>query len=301
MATLNALTLDVLEMLYGADPSMRPREDTLYSAVAAAGTTSFRMTTPALWDRGDFAEYWPGTGAEAEIVQFAEKHKDYAATSVRRSQRRTTAAGGFSAGDVFLKNPPWPAITVRRAITETIDNDLSPDIWYRSDRTATLTAGQHRYEANAYDYLIEDMYQFDLNSSTTHDPFPVGWSELIPVSTSEETTGKALMIYRWYDTDETVYYRTRTRVDVDNIADFPSEVADMIPWGACARLLPSMGPPARLDPSRSGTDYERPSQPYTDAEYFRARFEDMKRQYRKMLLRERNISPRFRRNLVVRG
>jgi len=88
MATLNALTLDVEDMLYGLPQIERPAEDTLSTAVTTAADTSWVWTTTTLWKRGDYAEYMPTSGAVGEIVLATVDD----GTTVRRAQQRTTAA-----------------------------------------------------------------------------------------------------------------------------------------------------------------------------------------------------------------
>src|SRR3990167_1000816 len=88
MATLNALTLDVEDMLFGIPQIERPAEDTLSTAVTTAADTSWVWTTTTLWKRGDYAEYMPSSGAVGEIVLAAVDD----GTTVRRAQQRTTAA-----------------------------------------------------------------------------------------------------------------------------------------------------------------------------------------------------------------
>jgi len=172
MATLVSLTLDCLDMLYGQTPMQRPDMDTLATAVSSNSDASwqFDQAGSQFWERSDYAEYFDGTGTAGEVVQFLEHH-DVADSDVKvvRAQRRTTAAASFSAGDVFLKNPPFTHTEIQRAINEVIDSDLQNGIWYRSARTIAYSTGRNRYPANASDYKIERMYQYDMSSSSLGD------------------------------------------------------------------------------------------------------------------------------------
>uniref|UniRef100_A0A6H1ZUV0 Putative tail protein n=1 Tax=viral metagenome TaxID=1070528 RepID=A0A6H1ZUV0_9ZZZZ len=166
MTTLADLTLDVYDMLHGVAQVQRPVEDTLSTATADAADVEWRMSTPALWRRGDYAEHWKGTGTAGEVVLMTEDHPAAADVTVRRSQLRSTADTGVLAiGQVFLKNPPVPAVMIQRAINETVDNDLYANpfrVWYHAQRTLSPVAGKHYYELNAYDFDVDDMWQLDL-------------------------------------------------------------------------------------------------------------------------------------------
>jgi len=165
MATLASLTLDVIDMLYGSTQLERPGEDTLLTAVSSASDTTFKFATPKYWDRGDYAEYWDGTGTAGEVVVVARDAESGPDVTVRRAQRRTTAASSYANGDVFLKNPPATLTDIQRAINETIDVDLNAPphrVWYPSKRTITPVTAKHRYEMNASDWRVDEMYQIDL-------------------------------------------------------------------------------------------------------------------------------------------
>lgn len=299
MAALDDLTLDVYDMVYGVGQVTRPVEDTLSTQVTDGADVEWRFTTPALWKRGDYAEYWPGDGTEGEMVLLTEDHPAAADVTVRRGQRRTTAVtGGFAAGAVFLKNPPVPSVLVRRAITETIDNDLGPECFYRVDDSLTPAAGTRYYALDDRDFYIEKVYQYDLGSQTNLNPFPRGWYEIeTNLDTGMVASGVAMRLARWYDTTEDVYYTTRRQPAVEDIASFPTELLDLIPWGAAARLFAMAAPPQRIDPTRGLQVAQGVSanQPFADATYFRQEFERMKNQYRRFLLRQMPPQPAYRR------
>ena len=98
MATLNGLTLDVEDMLYGMAQVERPPEVTLSTAVDDANDTSWRFTEngTALTVKGTYMEELTADGSAGEIVLLAADAASGADVTVRRSQQRTTAAGGFS-------------------------------------------------------------------------------------------------------------------------------------------------------------------------------------------------------------
>lgn len=294
MATLASLTLDVFEMLYGTAQMDRPAEDTLASAVSSNSDTTWRFSTPALWKRGDWAEYWPGTGTAGEVVILAQDHDSTADVLVRRAQARSSAASSFTAGNVFLRHAAsggsFTAMHVQRAINNTIDYDLAPNIWYRSKRTQAVTAGTTYYALTAGDFDVEEVYQRNLNSTTTHSPFPRGWWDVEhDKDTGMAASGSILRLYQWYDTSATVYYTAKTYPSSSAISSLPGDIAAMVPWGAVARLAPSQATRARHE--RRPQD---PSQPFVDASYFESRFLRMRQQYQIKLLNEKPPLGNFR-------
>lgn len=392
MATLASLTLDVEDMLYGLPQIERPVEDTVSTAVDNGSDVEWRWSTEALHRRGDYWEELTSDGSAGEIILDTEDHPSGADTTVRRAQLRTTAAGGFSIGDVFRKNPLYPRVKIARAINEVVDNDLSPNVWYRSSRTLTPRSGITRYSLNASDYMIEDMWQFDVDStdvgdfsydetggaaedlwtisSGTHglavdDPvrftaagdnatnyaantlywvasvvsttavtlsatkggsaiagstdstsdwtmekvvmstrkFPTGWFHVVTQAPdyASDTTNRFVYLPRWYKDDETVYYSARTHPSSSAIASLPTEIADMVPYGAMARLLGFSSVSGRSDARRSQklSDTVGPSQPLAESRFFKDEFERMKRMYRLKMKREKPDDRRYRSMLSV--
>lgn len=167
--TLAGLILDVEDMLYGLAQVERPAEDTMVKAVAAANDTAWRMGTPSLWRRGDLAEYWPTAGTVGEIVLMAEDHDQSSDVTVRRGQWRTTAAAAHAAGAVFRKNPAYPRVKIERFIYETVDTQLWPHVWYRSNRTLDYDSQATYYPLNVADFDVEEAYQLDLTSEPVGD------------------------------------------------------------------------------------------------------------------------------------
>lgn len=173
MATLASLTLDVEDMIYGQTPEERPDVDTLTTAVADENDVAwqFDQSGNQFWSRGDYAEYETTDGTAGEIVRLMDDHDvDGADITVLRSQRQTTASGGFSIGDVFRKNPRFTRTHIQTVINEVIDSDLQSGIWYRNERSITNWASdRNRYPANASDFDIETMYQLDTTRESVGD------------------------------------------------------------------------------------------------------------------------------------
>jgi hypothetical protein len=298
------LILDTEEMLYGPAQVERPYEDTLKAAVAADSTVAWQFVGHDAWRRGDLAEAVTPDGSVGEIVVMAQDHPDDADVLVRRSQRRTTAAGGFSAGDVFRKGSLYPRVLIARAVNETIDNDLAPDVWYRTQRSFTPVVGTRRYDLAAADFNVEDMWQVDINSTTNYNPMPNAWWEVITNQDSTTTaTGKTLRIKRWFSDSDDVYYTARTYPLSSAIASLPQDIQDMVPWGAMSRLMAMGAAAGRMDAARSQrvNGEVSPSQPYADARYFQTRFEEMKARYKRKMFREKMPQKRYRGSSMWRG
>ena len=168
-ATLAGLILDVEDMLYGLAQVERPAEDTMVKAVAAAADVAWRMGSPTLWKRGDLAEYAPSAGTVGEIVLMAEDHSPSGDVTVRRGQWRTTAATAYAVGTVFRKNPAYSRVKIDRFIDETVDTQLWPHVWYRSQRTLSFDTNAGYYPLLAADFDVEEMYQLDLTSDPIGD------------------------------------------------------------------------------------------------------------------------------------
>jgi hypothetical protein len=304
MATIGDLTLDTLDMLYGSGQAERPVEDTLTTNVSSTTDVTWQFDTSALWKRGDRAERWHGDGTAGEMVVMAEDHPSGSDVTVRRGQIQTTPAT-HSLGSVFLKNPPYPLIKVQRAIQQVVDLDLSPDIFYRSTRSVTPVTTTHYYELADEDFDVEMMYQFDLNATTNKNPFPSGWWEVVTdVDTSMVTSGRILRLYRWYSDTDDIYYTARSKYMFTDLANIPAEVADIVTWGAVARILATSAPSKRIDPARSSAlaQGEEANQLYTDAEYYRAQFERMKGMYRRRLIADKRLRAGWRRpsSMIIR-
>lgn len=158
--TLNSLTLDVEEMVYGVAQVERPPEDTLKTAVTASNDVSWQFDTASYWKRGTIGEYLAASGAEGECIILAADYTLASDVTVRRAQLRTTAAASYAIGDVFRVNPTYPRVKVRRYIGEIVDS-LAPDIWIRTSRSVDINQGRYYYPLNQYDYEIENVWQAD--------------------------------------------------------------------------------------------------------------------------------------------
>jgi hypothetical protein len=168
MATSASLTLDVLEMIFGQTKVTRPDVDQLSASVSSASDTSwlFDQAGNQFWRRGDYAEYFDGTGTAGEVVMLVAHHEEAnTPVEVLRAQRRTTAASSYAAGKVFLRNPPYTHTEIQRAIDETIDSDLQRGIWYRSNRTITYQTDRNRYALDSADLSVERVYQIDVEAT----------------------------------------------------------------------------------------------------------------------------------------
>ena len=394
MATLITLTLDVEDSLYGNPQIERPAEDTLNTAVTSSSDTSWRFDTYQMWKRGDRAEYVTTDGTAGEIVVLAADHASGADVTVRRAQKRTTAASAYSIGDVFRKNPLYDRTMIARAINETIDSDLAPEAYYRATRQITLADGKKRYDLNASDFEVDQVYQtdtqqtsvgaatFDVTGGASEDlwtrtayglavgdpvrftavgtgaePYAIGvpyWVATVPtantfqlsatdsttvlegtgtdtvgtwtlakivqfeyipfnpalyeVATNQDTTtatqsGVALRLKSWYSVSDALYVTTRVKPSSSAISSLPTELADMVPFGAMARLLSWVPVPARSDLRRTNRVGQGAgaSQPFIDAQFYAAKFEEHKRRYKRKLQRDLLAPRKYRTNRVWSG
>ena len=307
----------------------------------------------------------------------------------------TIATPAIKASSVFRRNPLWDRTMIQRAINECVDNDISPECYYRSNRTQTLADGKKRYDLNASDFAVDQVYQvdtqqtaigtatFDVTGGASEDlwttsvahglavgnpvrftavgtgaePYAVGvpywvatapstttlqlsasdsttvlegtgtdsagtWSiasivqfEFIPLSsalwevatnldtTTATQTGRALRLKSWYSSADTLYYTARTHPSSSAISSLPTEIADMIPYGAMARLLTWAAVPARSDLRRTNRVGEKSgaTQPFVDAQVYAAKFEEMKRRYKRKMQRELLAPRRYKSNRVWSG
>lgn len=247
MATKNGLIQDVEDMLYGMAYVERPTEDILGGSMTS-GTTTMPTTTDKLWRRDSYAEIIPADGSVGEIMRIQDDATGNAAT-VRRAQRQTTAAA-HSAGDVVRKNPYYPRVQIDRFIDEVIEGELYPHVWYRSDRTLTWVDQDYVYDLDADDFDVLSVYQYDINSDGQMYRFPDHYWQVEPVASAVSASGKILRLRRVFNGDATVRYTARTRPKVANLADFPDELANLIPWAVCGQLLGgTRSGPRRHDPN----------------------------------------------------
>ena len=118
------------------------------------------------------------------------------------------------------------------------------------------------------------------------------WTEHIGVSTAMSSTGNSLQLDTWFSDDYPIYYTARTRPTTALVASLPSDIADLVPWGAMARLIGSVSVRDRADPKRR-SERDAPHQPFADSEFFRSRFLDMKKSVHNQLIGEKRPQKRF--------
>lgn len=286
MATLASLVQDTLNLLYGAIPLLtRPEEDVL-NGLITSGATSLTPTTTAMWKRDDLAEFQP----DGELVIFAADSAG--ATTVRRAQRGTTAAAQAD-GDTMVKNPHFPIIDVQRAVNQTIRNDLFPHVWTWHQDTLTWTAGDYLYDLDAYVVEVVEVYQFNLNSDGRFHPVPNSWWDYEQqINTAVATNTGLFRIAKVFDADATVYYTAKRRPDAADIANFSSEIADLIPWAAAGKMMATRGAQVSLDAARSRHDESNRETSYYRT--FMAEFLRMRDALNLILRDEVREEPRFR-------
>jgi hypothetical protein len=179
-------------------------------------------------------------------------------------------------------------------INEVISDMLAEKVWYHSERTLAWIDGNRTYELHADDDDVVAVYQFDINSDERIHPFHSGlWQVRTQISTTVETTGKALILRSVKDPAETVFYTARTIPKVANIASFPDQLANLIPWGVCALILGgSRTVPARHDPNRQAKPEAEEGGSVRDWRFFEAKFLQKRADYLNTLKkREQEIRP----------
>jgi hypothetical protein len=258
------------------------------SVVTLADATTTTMTVVAdIWRQNDYAEIISATaGAVGEIAILAATPASTSAT-VRRAQRGTTGAAASALP--ARKNPLYPRVAIQRVIEEVIRNDLYPNVWLRTERTLSWTAGDYLYDLDAEDFDILQMYQV---IDDRLRPLPYGWWKVNPIlSTTEATSGKAIELNRLFDTSETVYYTAKTIPSPDDYSTITDRIAALIPWGACARLLGGTRTgPFRYDPNRQSMPEVQAGGPAQDWRYFANAFALAREEERRTLrYEERHI------------
>jgi hypothetical protein len=252
MATLAALTNDVLNMLYGVVQVERPTEDTQVTATFTNAATEVELSTPALWKRGDYAE-----ADDGDVIILAEDHPAASSTvTVRRSQRGSTATEHLAASAVWSKNPPFLRTQIERFINETVRSDLWPKVWTWHNGTVTYTDGDSTYDLPQYIEDVVVVYQYDLSSDEKLHPMQRGhWSVERQIDTNVSTNQNLLRLRQPYDSDYTVYYTGKRRPDPSDLANMSDEVAQLIPWAVAAKLMAGVrSAPQRFDPPRRDRD-----------------------------------------------
>jgi hypothetical protein len=110
--------------------------------------------------------------------------------------------------------------------------------------------------------------------------FPTRWYEIKHAQASAtDSTGKSILLTGYHDVNDTIYYSARTRPSSSDISSLPTEIANLIPWGAVARLTGGTSVRGRYAESAAQTS----TVAYADATWFQTQFEDMVDQYRNQL------------------
>jgi hypothetical protein len=264
VATLAGLILNIEEMLYGMAEIESPPEDT--ATAASAGATTITVGVQSLWHKDDQAEFVGTAGAVGEIVRVVADPTTTTVT-VRRGQRQTTAAS-WAAGSVVRKNPRFPRVAIQRAIEDSIRLDMSigRGMYRHAERTLTPVDGTNTYEMDADDFDVVYMWQvIDGEPKRIQSGL---WKVIPLVDSSLSSTGRALRVFRFTDIAATVRYIAKSEITT-TYADIPDEVAAIIPWFACARLVGGNRTAAfRYDPNRQGLGESQESGPSRDWRYF---------------------------------
>lgn len=283
--TLATLVQSTQNILYGSTPIARPEEDTLNGGITDVATT-LTPTTTALWKKNDFAEFQP----DGEIVVFAADSAG--ATAVRRAQRGTTGAAQTD-GDTMFKNPPFTIYDIQWTINQVIRNDLWPHVWTWHQDSLTWSAGDYLYDLDQYVQEVTQVYQSNLNSDGRLHPLPNGWWDTeAQINTAVATNSGLLRIARVHDSSATVYYTAKRRPNVSDIANFSSEIVDLIPWAAAAKMMATRGAQVALDAARSRYDDKDKQTNYYRT--FMAEFLRMRDALNLTLRDEVREEPRFR-------
>lgn len=263
----------------------RPPEDTNNAQVLAAAT-SMTPDTPAMWKRGDYAEFQP----DGELVIFAADSAG--ATTIRKGQRGTTDAQQ-EAGDVILKNPAFPIFLIQKMINEVIDHELWPEVWSWHLDSLTFTAGDTTYTLDAYIEDVADVYQYNLNSDGHYHPIDrAQWRVLNQRDSTLATNGGLLRLSKVHDDSATVFYTAKRRPYSADIANLDSRIDDLIPWAVLGKLAAAGMLQDRIDPPRGDRD-EREGGRARDYRGYMGEFLRMKNNYRKALEAEVKIQRQF--------
>ena len=255
------------------------------------------MLWPAVWYRSQRnlsfdvdASYYPLAAADfdvEEVYQIDLAGKTIGdATVVAATDVWTSTAHGLVVGDHVRFT-----VSGAGAAGYAVDTDY----WVLTVPTAdTFTLGATAAAATAVDATTNSTAAWTLERRLPSlHPFPRGWWD---VSTEKPTrsTGRILRVRTVYSTDETVYYTARTKPLSASISSFPDQLAAIVPWGACSLLLGgTRAAPPRLDPKRQMVEQFSSSQFYADSRYFLAMFEELKAQYVRGLLKEKQPLSRW--------
>ena len=293
MATLATLTDDVLDMIYGIPQIERPAEDTLVNTVDAANDVTWELTTPTMWNRGDYAE----DQAAGELVVMSTDHPAAGNdVTVRRGQRGTTAPSSYATTDVFYKNPVYPRGRVERFINETIDNDLFPYVWNIGETTLSYTAGDTTYEMPTDCEEVTAVYQYDLDSTGKFFPIDTKAWEYVPVVASGASTNlNFLRLVSVFDDTATVYVTYKQKPLSSAISTMNSSLASIVPWAVVGKLLAGTRiVPARTEPGRATPVSNQSSSLRSDFGAFDVTFRRMRKDENVRLRKQVPVQKRWR-------
>ena len=306
MATLDTLIVDTLNMLYGQTQAESPETDTLAAAVSTTSDTTWEFVTTDMWKRGDFAEHVDSGSGIYELVQLGEDHPSGTDVTVRRAQRGTTAST-YASGAVFNRNPTFPKHEVAKLVSQVVDNELWPDVWYRTNRTLTggWVEGDTTYDLAATDVEVEKLYQYNLAGDNGYHELPMGWWDVEGSvdDATVTTTGRLLRIFKVYDPDASLFYTVRAKPSSDDVSSLPTQIANMVPWGACGKLIAGTRTgPQRVAPSRSPQAVAQSGDRLIrDYAFFDNEFRNLRTQYKRELRKEAVKALNFRRRGPRRG
>jgi hypothetical protein len=298
MATLATITDATYDLLYGTAQVERPRLDLLNGAITVGATTATFDTT-TMWKQWDYAE----AEADGEMIQFLEDHQAGATNILRAQPRGQTTAAQHDDNSVWYRNPKHPRYLIERLINEVIDNELGPHIWVRVNRKLTggYIVGQTSYELAATDLEVEQVYQYDIGSTTKFYPIAHGlWDVDGSVHTDVSSTGRLLRIFRVHDSAEDVYYTVRSRPMSSDIASLSDQVANLVPWAVAGKAMAvTVGAKRGADARSPQVVSQSGDRPLRDATFFRAEFERMRAdeelRLKLELMKSKQYKPRHRR------
>lgn len=253
MATLSDLVDQTYDLLYSQAQVERPAEDTLSTTVTDDADVEWRWSTETMWRRGVYAE---AADTAAELVIMAEDHPSGADITVRRGQKGTTAkVAGYSAGDVFYKNPRFRRPVVERMIKQVVLNEMWPHVWSWHQGEVTFSSGDYTYSMPQYVEDVVHVFQVNINGDGTFNPIDRDLWDVERQIDSDVATSKGLFRLRFvHDEAATVYYTGKRRPHPDDLANLDDQLANMVPWGAAGKLMATQYAPKRLNPARSDKD-----------------------------------------------
>ncbi len=277
-----------------------PARRCLVGAVTADSDVTWEMTTPSMWNRGDYIE----DQAAGELVILATDHPSAGSdVTVRRGQRGTTAAASYATTDVFYKNPVYPRYRVERFIKETVDNDLWPYVWNIAETTVSFTAGDTTYEMPTDCFDVAQVYQYDLNSDGKLYPIDTkSWDYTPVVAAAASTNRNFLRLYRVRDPSATVYVTYKQKPLSTDLPSLSAPLASMVPWAVCGKLLAGTRiVPSRTEPGRATPVSNQSSSLRSDFGAFDVTFRRMRKDEANRLRKQAPVQKRFRSSIVRAG